>query len=462
MPDSGAHTDQLVKARQLLTEGMLEPALDILNHHLLAAPADTDALDLLSFVFSEANRTDTSDKIRALADAIRDTVSSGNLPFDDKSMVTTLFEAGYALTDVRQFALAGKMFEKCLEIAPDEPVIRYELAFVLMSLNRFQEAIPHFERSAAELKDFDTNLNLAVCHTLNRDLKAARQSFEKLNVLASSPEERKELAHRKVVLKRLEEVGGRQELNARDWLYTLYGSVLLRPQTNAAQHKDGASKSEECQKHEHSPQPTTGQGLNLSKITQTGQTPDDRKLIALTMLLLRGVLEGLRLEVEVIEFYNPASKPLARILAELMELQADSYKGPDRPERALLMMAWATDITGPHQAFIETGEKRTIFAYGLPPHQPLPLTPEIVALLADEFTMPWSDETRKGSVDEEITAIVDIARRLDSEPEVLKQIQDAVEYYHLKRDYLMLGNHEAFPERPEYTAEIPGHPDELP
>lgn len=105
MPDSGAHTDQLVKARQLLTEGMLEPALDILNHHLLAAPADTDALDLLSFVFSEANRTDTSDKIRALADAIRDTVSSGNLPFDDKSMVTTLFEAGYALTDVRQFAL---------------------------------------------------------------------------------------------------------------------------------------------------------------------------------------------------------------------------------------------------------------------------------------------------------------------------------------------------------------------
>jgi hypothetical protein len=293
-------------------------------------------------------------------------------------------------------------------------------------------------------------------------LKAARQSFEKLNVLASSPEERKELAHRKVVLKRLEEVGGRQELNARDWLYTLYGSVLLRPQTNAAQHKDGASKSEECQKHEHSPQPTTGQGLNLSKITQTGQTPDDRKLIALTMLLLRGVLEGLRLEVEVIEFYNPASKPLARILAELMELQADSYKGPDRPERALLMMAWATDITGPHQAFIETGEKRTIFAYGLPPHQPLPLTPEIVALLADEFTMPWSDETRKGSVDEEITAIVDIARRLDSEPEVLKQIQDAVEYYHLKRDYLMLGNHEAFPERPEYTAEIPGHLDELP
>jgi hypothetical protein len=143
-------------------------------------------------------------------------------------------------------------------------------------------------------------------------------------------------------------------------------------------------------------------------------------------------------------------------MSELLELQCDSYKGPDRPDRALLMMAWATDITGPHQSFVETSERRTLFAYGLPRREPLPLTPEIVAAVTDEFPMPWSPEFRSGSLDQEIADILEIARGLESEPEILKHIQNAVEYYHLKRDFLLLGNHETFPERPEYTAEIPG------
>jgi hypothetical protein len=162
------------------------------------------------------------------------------------------------------------------------------------------------------------------------------------------------------------------------------------------------------------------------------------------------------MEFEVIEYYNPVSKPLARILSELMQLPFDSYKGPDRPERALLVMARATDIIGPHKAFIDTSEKRTLFAYGLPWREPLPLTPDIVGCLANEFPMPWSEHLRDGSVDEIVEQILAKAQHLDCDPEILKQTHQAVEYYHLKREWLALGHHEKFSERPEYTAEIPG------
>jgi len=419
MAETGAQTEQLVKARQLLEESKLEEAGLILKNYLLNATADTDALKLFATVLDEAGRAEASLHIRALAETIDSTVSSGMLPYADANMSPHLFHAGFALTDIRQFELAAKFLDQALKLTPDEPVIRYELAFALMSLNRFDEAVPHFQEAAGELNDFDTNLNLGVCYLLTRKLKAARDCFDQLAKYATGEDERKELSHRKTVLKRLEELSSRQTLTARDWLYTLYGALLLHPG-----YKSGESK-------------------------------EDFKSIASTVLVLRGVLEGLRLEVEVIEYYNPMSKPLARLISELMELPLDSYKGPDRPDRALLVMAWATDVIGPHQAFIETSERRTLFAYGLPWREPLPLVPEIIGCLSDECPMPWDETTRSTSIDSIVTEILEKARHLESDPDILKQTHEAVEYYHLKRERLILGNPEVFPERPEYTAEIP-------
>lgn len=419
MSNTSAQTEQLVKARQLLDEGHVEEAGLLLKDYLLDATSDTDGLKLFATVLDEAGRAEASQHIRALAEKIDSTISSGMLPYADPDIAQNLFHAGFALTDIRQFDLAAKILDQAIKLTPDEPVIRYELGFALMALNRFDEAVPHFQAAAKELNDFDTTLNLGVCHLLTRKLKPAKEIFDQLAKLAESEDERKELAHRRMVLKRMEELGSHQTLTARDWLFALYGSLLLHP------------------------------GY------KSGDSAEDLKSIASTALVLRGVLEGLRIEIEVIEFYNPMSKPLARLISEVMELPVDSYKGPDRPDKALLVMAWATDLIGPHQAFIETSERRTLFAYGLPWREPLPLVPEIVGCLADQCPMPWDETTRSASIDSIVADILEKARHLESDPDILRQTQEALEYYHLKRERVMLGNHDAFPERPEYTAEIP-------
>ncbi|HEY9773460.1 MAG TPA: hypothetical protein V6C81_06590 [Planktothrix sp.] len=422
MAEAGAQTEQLVKARQLFQEGKLEEAHDVLRAYMLSAPSDTDALDIFANVLVDAGREDASEKISALSAAIKSTISSGALPFGDREIVRPLFEAAYVLVDLRQFELAVDWLNRCLVLAPDEPVVRYELAFALMSLQRFQEALPHFQKAAADLDDFDTYLNLSVCHMLARDLASSKTSLDKVAEYAKEDDEKKELAHRRTVFKRLEEMGNRTALNNRDWLYTLYGSILLHP---------------------------TSPDLKAN-------TREQIKTMASTLLILRGVIEGLRMEFETIEFYNPLSKPLARMVAELMELPLDSYKGPQRPDRALLVVAWAHDLIGPHRAFIDMSDRRTLFAYGMPSNEPLPIVPEIVGCLSTDQPLLWDEETRTTTVDEIVGKILDKARHLETDTDILKETQNAVEYFHLKRQFLMLGNFNGFPERPEYTAEVTG------
>jgi hypothetical protein len=172
------------------------------------------------------------------------------------------------------------------------------------------------------------------------------------------------------------------------------------------------------------------------------------------LLIVKGILEGMRIEYEAIEYYNTAARPLARVLAELMEVQCNSYMGPDRPDRALLLLTWAPEIIGPHGAFIEHLETRSIFAYGLNWAEPLPVAPEICGRLAHMTPVPWTETSKEQSEDKIFDSILQSARTLESDPEIIKKIQDAVQYYESKQPLLVLNNTKAFPNRPEYTAEI--------
>jgi Flp pilus assembly protein TadD len=403
--------EALTNARTLLAEGRIEQSLSVLKSHWLENPSDAQAVDLFADVVAEAGRAEPSSKLKALSHLLSET------PPDERKLTSAFFEAGFGLIDLRQFELAIMLLLRCYKDFPDDPVINYEIGFCLMSLARWDEAIAYFMRAKKNANDFDTNLNLAVCYTLTRKLKEARETLTNLGKFAMAEDERKELAHRKVVLKRLESFSAQYNFTARDWLYVLYGGILLR-------NKEQLAKSDEV-------------------------------AIVSNMLILRGLLEGLRIDLEVIEYYNPLSKPLAMLLSRMMELPLDSYKGPDRPERALLVMAWATDIIGPHQAFIEQGERRVLFSYGLDWKEPLPIAPDIVACMTSSCPMPWDEDTRTEAVEKIIDRLAEKARDIENDPNILNEIQDAVQYYDLKRELIVLTNHETFPERPEYTAEIP-------
>ena len=412
--------DPLAKARQMLLHGLLNECLAEVKTYWLNHPSNMDALELMWQVVSEIGRPEIARKLKNLAACVKDAdavaAQGGKM---QKKTAKTFFEAGFALVDLGEYELALHLFERCLKDFPDDPVINYELGFSLMSLGKYTQALPCFQRAQKDSNDFDTGLNLSVCYVLTRQLDPAKNMLEMMSNSATAEDERKELAHRKTVLRRLEELTNKPELSARDWYYVLYGGVLIDPSYRIDNRNE------------------------------------DYTSIASTLLVLKGLMDGLRVEAEVIEYYSLKSKPLAKLISGIMDLPLDSYKGPGRPERALLVMAWAGDIIGPHRAFIEHTDRRSLFAYGLEWKDPLPLAPEIIGCMTKESALPWDEDTHLDSVEIILEKILDKARNIESDPDILRTIRDTIEYYGSRRQSILLGNPNLFPERPEYTAEIP-------
>ncbi|MFX5705380.1 hypothetical protein ABTE52_20570, partial [Acinetobacter baumannii] len=88
------------------------------------------------------------------------------------------------------------------------------------------------------------------------------------------------------------------------------------------------------------------------------------------------------------------------------------------------IMDWATDLIGPHEAFIENTDKRIIFAYALTKSEPLPLVPDIVGCLVDEPIMPWDQKTREETLQSMCMKILDRARDLEADPDIVKATTD--------------------------------------
>ncbi len=423
----------LQEAVRLLNADEHEACFHVLREHWLKNPEDRGAIGLFARLMTKVGLPELGDHLTNLAE------DTDGIRTDPQ----LLFEAGFRLIDQREYELAAMLLTRCVELVPDDPTLNYELGFSLMSLGRYEEAIARFEVAAGKLDDFDTRLNLAASYVCTRKLDSAREMVERMSKLVEGEEQESELAHRRIVLRRLEAVNDKSAFTARDWLYVHYGNVLVTP--------PGA---------EGIPGPDEPLWNNYSAV-------------GAKLIVLKGVLDGLGEQFEVVEFYSPLSRPLAQAFANLMELPCESYKGPERPDRALLVMAWAGDIIGPHQSFVEHSSNRSIFAYALSTREPLPITPDIVGCLADSCAMPWDEHWRvtsqgKGAAPEvehvaadpsnpqKIAAkIVDQALAHESDPDLIDAIQEAVNYYLLRRNLIVLGAHDLFPRRPEYTAELP-------
>lgn len=424
-------TAELAQIRRLASGGSLEQALLLAKKFWLDHEESVEVVKLFAEIISKEGRSGLAKKLLAL---IKQTGSlpksktqdqsqpeqSDHCDQSDQSEVINfseplpIFEAGYALTDARQFELAAMLLKRCATMVPDDPVINYELGFALMSIGKLPEAINYFEKAAAEKEDFDTRLNLAACYTLCRKLDKSREATGKLTALARSKEEKAECKHREMVLKRLALLAPEENFNARDWLYVLYGNAILLPQHTA------------ISKH-------------------------DKTNIAQTLLILQALLNGINIDLKIIEYYNVKSRPLAKALGKIMGLAIDSYKG-SRKEKTLIVMDWASDIIGPHKSFTKNEDQRMMFAYALSNNQALPVMPDIIGCLAGEAVVPWDDELTGAGEDALSSEIVSCAQALEKSAD--RAIEDTILYYQPKLTTLVLNNSSIFLQRPEYSAEI--------
>lgn len=437
-----AQKTELQQAEQLISSRDYPQALSLLRTHLLTHPKDRQGFRVFSRLMKALGKQELSGALFKLAE------SDQALEED----VQNLFEAGFKLIDEHELQIAVVLLERCARKMPNQPVVIYELGFALMSLHRFEEAIPYFETASATSDDFDTNLNLSVCYTLTRDLEKAKKLLDDVSKLASSEEEQAEVSHRRIVLRRLEMYRSKTVMSPRDWLFTLYGSILLHDPT-----------MEDLRKAIR-----TGAFSGITFDSLEDQCSTTYKDIAWTLMVLEKVLAELGYEFDVIEFYSPLSRPLAEAMSHLMDLPARSFGGEGSNDRALMLMAWAPNIIGPHKSFINNSTRRVLFSYGQSTLQPLPLSPDVVGELSVDCAMPWSETSDeemdcRPNVDfalpdsrqaRAIDRILQEIAELESRPEMIKQVHEIADYYKPKRDLIVLGNPQRFPQRPEYSAEI--------
>ncbi len=415
--DGEASAARIHQARTLLAQGLYEKAREKVTEQWLKNPFDVRAIEIYRDIAAETGVGNAAEPFDALLAKIG---QWQNVPAYKHH--NELFAVAYALVDSRQYVLAAMLLKEMVRDLPDDPEINYELGFTLMSLKRPEEAIKHLTVAARNKEDFDAYLNLSVCHTLLRDTDAAGRALEIAAGLAREEEEKVEIEHRRIVLKRLNLLTGKKELTSRDWLFVLYGTILLRPTLKILELKEESSH------------------------------------IAAMLVVLKGLLTGLSIEHEGIEYYSLRSRPLTSVLGQLSGLPFDAYRGPDRPDHVLLTLTWTTDIIGPHQAFVQNCENRSIFAYALTPSEPLPLVPDIIGCLAQDIVMPWEGDKTPKELERLVSEILERSYTLEASIDLIQEYQEAIDYYHDKRDLLVFHNCKAFPNRPQYTAEVPNLP----
>ncbi len=423
---------RIEKAGALLDDGKFELCLQAMRRLFLEDPENTEIISL----FSRYAKNLSQQSLATALDKLLDVKESGSIDEHPQE----LFEAAYHLVGARHFEIGRHLLERCLTKVPANITVRYELAFSQMSLGEYDDAIANFEQVCKLEEDFDTVLNLSACYALLRDTKKVEECIKKLEKLASDDDEKAEVAHRKMILNRLNYLRKKKQFTKQDWFFVLYGTVLLGYKVASPAN------------------------INVKPVVDAYDVlvPNHNyKIIAATLAVLKGVLRGLELAPEGIEYYNLLAKPMAQVEARIFDIDYENYTGPDRPDYALMLMNNAEEIIGPHQAFVENCDNRAIFSYALDPDLPLPVVPDIIGHLG-QIRFPWDNDIRvqtdpdysEKMLAEAMPQILELTNNMENDAEVIGTITDTVLYYSDKREMLVLQNSEVISRRPEFTAEI--------
>lgn len=376
-----------------------------LKAHWLENFDDVEAVKLFSELMKALEHKDLSLSFAGLC------AEEGKVTEDPKLM----FETGYKLIDTRQYELAALLLKRCSAIVPDDPALNYELGFVLMLQKKFSEAIFYLEKSFAHEMTFDTALNLGACFALCRRMNDARELLVRMTTLADTEQEKAAVVEHEHILKRLEHFAGQAELDARDWAYVLYGSVLL----------DAESRESAL---------------------------EDYNSVARILTQLRDFLKQSS-DITVVEYFNLKARPIAECLAKMLNLPVQNYKGPGQGEKALTIIANGDDIIGPHRSFLPLSDERSLFVYSLG-LEPLPLIMEMIGKLPDVL-LPWDNDEQLTDFRATSEKLLNTVAKVNGNELLAASAQKLSTYYQKKSSLLLWNNAKTYSERPQYTAEIP-------
>ncbi|MGB9736763.1 MAG: hypothetical protein C0184_09585 [Chloroflexus aggregans] len=352
-------------------------ALDQFRRAIAADPTMRDAHNALAFHYQQqgllAKAADAFAAVAALADDY-----------------FARFNLGFVLVELERYDEAEREFQRCLELDPNDTAAQLELAYIYAARGEYAKAVTMLEGPRQRYYD-----DWAVFHLLGRCLfqlqrfDEAQQAWQHALALAPHAEDQFEL------LACLQSIERRREFHTctglKDDLYVHEGVICL-----------GSAMDDGITIH-----PLHDYHLREHDIVRTIQ-----RFVALA--------RSSKWQLGGIVAPDLTSKPLAAALAQLLELP-------------LLNLHHLPNITAPILLVIAVGHLADLFTIArerLPISSPgfclavnwmkySPLWPEVVGVVVEGVcTVPWGDELRGLSSAEQMTVIQRIADRL------IAQVQD--------------------------------------
>lgn len=363
----------------------------------------------------------TAEVTRRLGAAEESTLFSRVAADPDESQA--LYDLGYLLVESGLPHAGRPYLERCAELQPGHPLVRYELSYARFMGGDYRGAMELIDRllvddALAGPEKFAAGLLRVECLLYSGDRERARDAFEAIDVRDADRDGEQRLDAVALLLGRAAALG-RPAADARDWHFLEQGGIVLHTGED----------------HPEAWVPSVASPAYLARL----------------LLTLVEILDELGRTPRSVRTIGQAIAPLSRVLARIVDADVAPLGEPG-VEPTLLMAREPSEIA-PHTAGLRDMDgSEDLFVLTLDPRRDHVIAPEIVGQFAADLRLPWEPEgTEAGRPP---------ADPIRSEREIERELTELrghregklARYYAALRDHVVLGNAERHPARRVFTS----------
>jgi tetratricopeptide (TPR) repeat protein len=288
------------------------------------------------------------------------------------------FNLGYIQVELERYDEALDAFSHCLSLDPNDSATHFEIGLIYYARGDYSAALSHLQMPTSSYPgDWEIYNLTGKCHLGMRRYEEAMSAFGRALLLAKSPQAQVELLDNINTVERYREF--RNLSTVKDQLYAQEGVVYL-----------GSAQDD---------------GLDMREVKDFHFTYPD---IGTTLQRLIALIKSSRWSFSAIVCCDTLTRPLADALTHLMEIPQRSVEQLGPNDRALLLIAVASEA----ELLLLTIERllcpATTFCLGLNWLRHSKVLPDLIGITAHgACSVPWEAELRRLRADGASAAPID-------------------------------------------------------
>ena len=352
-----------------------------------------------------------------------------------------LYAAGYFLVSMGRADIGRSFLKACLDRAPGNAAVRYELGYALFLLHEYDEAAGHLAAAAEDLspeRRAAARLLIVECRLYGGRLDEAVETLSSLEEGEEAEGREDTVEALRLMAARLLRFGRDRPGSLREWHFVQHGGVIL------ALSRDPERRG------------------------RFGPLAMNPAAVGAVLRLLRTFLDGMGIGISAVVHPGGESRPLAVAAGLVLDRPTRplSEKGDGRE---LLVVPDQRALEGIERVARDRESIPYLFCFRMNPSARCPVLPDIIGLMASTFRFPWQErievigkEGERGPAARAVPAddrdteaiaakIATLGRSLPEDPAMTQ----ALKFYRKHRDLLVAANREAFPIRRAFEPSSP-------